>query len=105
MRKRQKGKYAKPFPYMTLADALENAVRSPKLRRYLKAAELQNKWVEVVGETVAKHASPQTLERGLLTVKADSSVWRQQLTMVKPKILEELKKKYGRYKIKEMRIR
>lgn len=51
---------------------------------------IKEKWPSVVGDAVAKYAYPIKLEKGTLTVKCKSSVWRQELFSQKSDIINKL---------------
>lgn len=48
-------------------------------------------WNEAVGLKVAERARPETLERGILTVRVATSVWAHELSLLAPTILERLR--------------
>lgn len=48
------------------------------------------RWREVVGEQIAAHATPTTLNEGVLTVSAESTAWATQLRMVQSQILAKI---------------
>lgn len=52
-------------------------------------------WSGVVGEEVARRSQPALLKNGRLQVTVGDSVWLQQLTMLKPKILAGLESHLG----------
>jgi hypothetical protein len=47
-------------------------------------------WQEAVGARIARRARPVRLERGVLTVRAATSVWAQELTFLAPTIIAQL---------------
>ncbi|AFY54004.1 putative RNA-binding protein containing Zn ribbon [Rivularia sp. PCC 7116] len=47
-------------------------------------------WQEVVGEVVATHTQPVSIERGILWVATSSAVWAQNLTFERQKFLKKL---------------
>jgi len=104
MRRREKRHSSRPFPYVTLAAAVQKALGKPKISRRLKAAEIAQDWEAMVGDVIASHVQPVSLERGLLTLKADSSVWRQQITLLKPQLLDRISSQFSRYKVRELRV-
>ena len=53
----------------------------------------------------AKHARLDKLVNGRLEIKADSSVWLQQVSLLKPEIKEELNKKIKKNLIKEIIVK
>jgi predicted nucleic acid-binding Zn ribbon protein len=43
------------------------------------AGAIWSRWTEVVGESVARHAEPTSLRRGVLRVRTDSPVWATEI--------------------------
>ena len=51
---------------------------------------MQSKWEQICGANVAKHSKPVRLERKVLYINTDSSVWANHLLMMKqPTMLPE----------------
>ncbi len=48
------------------------------------------RWRTVVGEQIAAHASPVSLQDGVLTVSAESTAWATQLRMVQAQLLAKI---------------
>jgi predicted nucleic acid-binding Zn ribbon protein len=48
---------------------------------------LRQHWMHIAGEALALHTTPWGLKEGVLTVKADSPLHRQELTYAVPRIL------------------
>lgn len=105
MRKRERKYQGRPFPFITLAAALDKALNSNKISVHLKAVEIARDWETLVGPAVSKHAQPVSLNRGILTLQTDSSVWRQQLSFMKPQILDRISERFNSSKINDLRIR
>lgn len=59
-------------------------------------------WAQVVGTTVAKHARPTGLVDGVLTVRCDSSAWREALSGEKDAILVRLQGALGASKLQSI---
>jgi hypothetical protein len=47
-------------------------------------------WHDAVGDRIARRARPMRLERGVLTVRAATAVWAQELTFLAPTIIARL---------------
>ncbi|HOJ92101.1 MAG TPA: DUF721 domain-containing protein [Dictyoglomaceae bacterium] len=60
-----------------------------KLCEYLAMEQ----WDKVVGETLALHTKPAYVKNGVLYVYVDSSVWVQELSLFKPKLMEKINEK------------
>ena len=52
-------------------------------------------WAEVVGEQIARETIAEKLDRGVLTVRVASPVWRYELTMQKQTILQKIEAAFG----------
>ena len=57
----------------------------------------------MVGERLARHAQPVDIADGVLTLRADSSVWRQELTLLMPLIQQRLNERFGEGTVREIR--
>jgi predicted nucleic acid-binding Zn ribbon protein len=74
-----------PFP---LADALGEYTRGIQPASVL--AEVQSKWADAVGETIAGWAHPVSETSGIVVVECDDSVVAHELEMLKPDLLKKL---------------
>ncbi len=61
-------------------------------------------WKDVVGNTIAENTSPEKVEHGILTVKADNPSWRQELIFKKHEIVEKLNLRLGKNTIREIKF-
>lgn len=52
-------------------------------------------WDDAVGATIARHARPVRIRRGLLCVAVDSPVWMQELQFLKESIRTQLNTRAG----------
>jgi hypothetical protein len=78
---------------------------SVTLGRILKAHGLEGRlceyrilgrWEKTVGAVIARHAHPQSVQGKKLTVIVDSSAWMQQLSLLKPELVEKINENFGR---------
>ncbi len=95
----------KPSPHVTLGAALKKAISTPAVRRHIRAAEVFEDWETFVGPAVANHVQPESFEKGILTLRADSSVWRQQVILMKPQLLDRISGKLKTHKVRELRVK
>lgn len=58
--------------------------------RYL-LYKLQHGWLEIVGNINAKHSGPVKLDRRILYVEVNNSVWMQQFTFLKEEFLKKIR--------------
>ncbi len=66
--------------------------------------EIWARWIDIVGNDVARRAIPVNLYRGILTVAVANSSWIQQLTYIKHEILERLSEEVGPEVVREIRL-
>lgn len=62
-------------------------------------------WDRTVGPAIARHAQPRTLRGRKLALVVDSPAWMQQLTLMKPEIIEKLNRELGRETIGDITMR
>jgi hypothetical protein len=60
------------------------------LESKLFEARLRRQWPDIVGEPIANHARPDQIRFKKLTIFVCNSVWLQQLTFLKPVLLEKV---------------
>ena len=80
-----------PSGFISLQAALDAVFKEWGLATGMVNATISRIWPEVVGEEVARKSRPGLLKNGRLQVFVTDSVWLQQLTMLKPKLLESLR--------------
>jgi predicted nucleic acid-binding Zn ribbon protein len=87
---------------------------SATLVRILKARGLEGRlseyhlfgrWEKAVGTMIARHARPEILRGKKLTVIVDSAAWMQQLSLLKPEIIEKVNRGLGKDAIREIALR
>jgi predicted nucleic acid-binding Zn ribbon protein len=104
-RHREKRHQHKPFPYLTLAAALKKALATPALKRRFSVLDIAGEWENLVGESMALHVQPFSLEKGVLVLQTDSSVWRHQVSLLRPEILSKLQAHLGVELVKQVRVK
>jgi predicted nucleic acid-binding Zn ribbon protein len=85
-----------------LGDVLRAALgRLPDAQRLADHA-LWTHWDAVVGPTLALHARPERLRRGVLIVAVDSPEWMQELQFLKHELRERLNARLGRNAVRDV---
>jgi predicted nucleic acid-binding Zn ribbon protein len=56
----------------------------------LAGGHVFGRWARIVGEDVAEHATPVSLDNGVLTVQADSTAWATQLRLLHSQLLAKI---------------
>jgi len=62
-------------------------------------------WQDIVGEVIAKHATPEKIAYNKLFVQVDSPVWRNELNFRKEEILKRINSQLKNAQIKEIILR
>lgn len=62
------------------------------------------RWVEIVGDDIAKHAEPSSLRSGLLRVRTDSPVWATEISYLADEIKQRANDALGRPLVEEVRV-
>jgi predicted nucleic acid-binding Zn ribbon protein len=65
---------------------------------------LEQEWVKIVGEGLAKQTIPCAYDRGVLFIHVQHAAWMQQLWYFQPQILEKVNAHLGREWAKEIRL-
>ena len=61
----------------------------------LRVAGMFARWPELVGEEVARHATPESFADGTLVVRTDSTAWATQLKLLAPAVVRRLNEDLG----------
>ena len=61
-------------------------------------------WKEAVGEVISSITKAEKVESGVLTIKVETPVWRQELHMQKEEVINKINKKIGTNAIREIRF-
>jgi predicted nucleic acid-binding Zn ribbon protein len=61
-------------------------------------------WPEVVGETIARRTEIAEIKFHVAIVKVSSPIWIQELTLMKPQILERMRSALGNDSVRDLRF-
>jgi predicted nucleic acid-binding Zn ribbon protein len=89
-----------------IADGVAKLMQTLGLGERLRAEAVLSAWQEIVGEFVAKHATPRQLKDGVLTVSVLQPTMHFELERNwKRQILDKLKKRFGARTVREIKFR
>lgn len=91
-----------PRDLTTLGDALKAALARLTVGSELASFPVEAEWRAIVGATIAQHARPTRLRRGVLLVEVDGPEWMQELRFLKRDLLEKLAGHLGRPAIRDV---
>jgi len=89
----------------TLGDILSKVMGEHGLGRGGLMAKLLSVWDKTVGAGIAKHALPESIKGGILTVTVDSPVWMHQLSMMAPGLIEKINSVMGADTVSDIKFR
>ena len=84
--------------------AIKKAIQKAGIEKAIKQQEAVFVWPKVVGKKINKVTEAEGVKKGVLTIKTNSSTWRQELQMQKNEIISKINKKIGKQTIKEIRF-
>ena len=90
--------------FRRLKESLLEVLKDEKLRDGFEWGDIIQAWEESVGEAIRQNTKVKNINRGTLTIKTSTPVWRSELLFQKIEILEKLNKKIKAQKIKEIRF-
>lgn len=87
---------------LELSRSLPQVLQQMNLGERLREGRIMDLWADVVGATVAERSRPVKCRDGVLTVAVSSSVWLQQLTMMRQEIVRLFAERIGKGAITEI---
>ena len=79
-----------------LKEVLQEFVEVFSLGNKLNQCKVIDKWNEVVGPVIAKHTTNLFIQKKVLYVELDSSIVRNEISIMKSRILDELNQGFER---------
>jgi predicted nucleic acid-binding Zn ribbon protein len=78
-----------------LGGILKTILERLPMRERLREYAVWPHWQDAVGTTIAQHARPVRIKRGVLCIAVDSPVWMQELQFLKDSIRTQLNMRAG----------
>lgn len=88
-----------------LSYTLGSMLKARGLGSRLSEYRVFGQWEKAVGPVIARHAQPQAVRGKKLTLVVDSPAWMQQLSLLKPEIMEKVNSTLGKETIKDITLR
>jgi predicted nucleic acid-binding Zn ribbon protein len=85
-----------------LSKLLENILKKNGLDKQVKETQVINIWKEIAGQKISRMTEPVKVVDGKLFVRVSNPSWRNELTLLKPKIKDKINTKLGDAIIKEI---
>jgi hypothetical protein len=90
---------------ITLKDAIKKLIQSYNMDDRIKESQLLAAWKNLIGPLAAQHTVDLYLFKGILHVKLNSAVIRQELLYAKSKIIIHINKYFGQQVVKDIILR
>ncbi|MFC1560237.1 DUF721 domain-containing protein [Candidatus Margulisiibacteriota bacterium] len=82
-----------------------NAKNAPAISRVLDEVRVFSAWEKAVSGKIAANSSPEKFVAGTLYLKAKSSTWAQELSLIKETLLEKMNSVLGQEVIRDMKFK
>jgi predicted nucleic acid-binding Zn ribbon protein len=87
-----------------IAGAIKNFLKKTGLEKAIAQQNALEVWSTVVGKNVAKNASAESIEHGILLVRVTTPAWRQELQFQKKEIINSINKELRQKIIKDIKF-
>ena len=87
-----------------IGEVLHSLFSEGKLAGKMKEYRAFSLWSEVVGSTIASHTTAERMVKGVLYVRVDSSVWFNELSLIKEEIRNKLNQRVGVEVVKDIKF-
>lgn len=81
--------------FFSVSSVLSGLAKRLGLEAKLLEAQLSRHWPDIAGEPIAAHTRPDSIRFKKLHLIVENSVWLQQLTFLKPTLLEKINEAAG----------
>jgi predicted nucleic acid-binding Zn ribbon protein len=87
-----------------VSSTLAGILRSRGMQGRLEEYRIFGQWEKTVGGLVASHARPATMRGSKLFLTVDSPAWMQQLSLLKPEIIEKVNRGLGKDVVRDIAL-
>lgn len=88
-----------------LSITLVKMLKAQGLESRLQEYRIFGQWEKAVGKVIARHAQPCSLRGKKMTLVVDSPAWMQQLSLLKPEIVEKVNRRLGHNAIRDIMLK
>jgi predicted nucleic acid-binding Zn ribbon protein len=88
-----------------LSDTLVKMLQARGMEGRLREYRVFGQWDRAVGAVIARHAQPFSLRGKKMTLIVDSPAWMQQLSLLKPEIIEKVNRRLGHNAIRDITLK
>lgn len=88
----------------SIREILDGLFQRRELRPGVRAGRLHTAWPAIVGDHLAQHTKPKSLENGVLTVVAANGAWATQLRFLADEIRRRAEEELGEGSVKRVNV-
>jgi predicted nucleic acid-binding Zn ribbon protein len=88
-----------------LSDTLVKLLQARGMEGRLREYRILGEWDRAVGAVIARHAQPFSLRGKKMALIVDSPAWMQQLSLLKPEIIERVNRSLGHNAIRDITLK
>lgn len=92
------------MPEFSINDAMKNFMQKSRLKNGVKTAAIEQVWLEIMGEVIAKYTSKLQIINQKLFITTTNGPLKSELMFQKPLIMERINEKMGPDTITEVVI-
>ena len=92
-------------PPKGIGGLIRKALRDQGLGPRVAEMDLKNRWSEIVGPELARHAVPEALRHGELSLIVASAVWSQEILALQGELLEQIRERMRSPAVQKLRVR
>ena len=93
------------LPAKSVGEVLAKVLKDLGMEERMALDEVMAAWRGAAGDFIAKHTMPESVTRGVLSVKVTQPTMHHAMMMEKPALLKRLNERLGAKKIKDVRFR
>jgi predicted nucleic acid-binding Zn ribbon protein len=87
-----------------LGDQLDRLLLDRGWKVDVAVGSVMGRWPEIVGPDVAGHVEPLSFTDGVLTLRADSTAWAQQMRLLASSVLARVEEEIGPGQVSELKV-
>ncbi len=87
-----------------ISKTIKNFLKNTGLEKGVAQYGVIEKWPDIVGEKISENAFPESIEHGVLVLRAKTPAWTQELHFQKKKIIDIINKKTQKKIVKDIRF-
>jgi predicted nucleic acid-binding Zn ribbon protein len=88
----------------SIGTALRVALERRGIDRSIREQQMLQRWSDIVGDAVARQATPRRLYNGVLWLNVPDATWRMELHSMRRELLEKINAAVGEELIREIRV-